>query len=155
MKKFKLLLIVAVLSFGGCFVDEGARMANQVGEQTLNGANAVQQYEWFKRTEQNIKARYKQEETARKAIAEFIEMLPTDKSKWSDSDKGEIQRLRMTLDGISMSIDDMVADYNARSNMTNRNIFKENLPTNIFRGVNQALDFKYETTLSALPKGTN
>lgn len=156
MKKIFLLLVIVMGMFvTGCFVDEGKQMANEVAEKTLNGDNAIAVYERFKRLEEGIQKKYRQEQTAQRSIDDFVSILPKDKSKWSSQDKGEIQRLRMIADGIRYSVDDMIADYNAESKMVNKAIFKDNLPTNIFRGVNQALEFKYNKKLEVLPHSNN
>lgn len=140
----KILIIgFTCVCLGGCFVDQGIKMSNEVGKETLTGKNAIENYEWFKTMESGIRKKYKQEQIAQKSIDSFIAMLSPNKSDWTAEDKGEIQRLRMVRDGISYSTNNMIADYEARCNMVNRNLFKDQLPTNIFRGVNGAVEFKY------------
>lgn len=138
MKKYSIigaLLLVLV----GC--DNG--MSHQVERKVLNGDTAISTYEWFKQQEADIRAKYSQEERARKSMAEFKDMLPQDMSSWSRQDRDEYLRLKTVADGIGYQVDQMVADYEAKSSMKHKELFKNNLPTNIFRGVNSKLEFKY------------
>ena len=158
----ELMIVIATISIlmavvlPSCnVIDTGAKVANEVTEETMNGKNAIAVYERFKRLEEGIRAKYRQEEIAKNSIQEFISMLPEDKAKWTAEDKGEIQRLRMIKDGIAYSVDEMIKDYNAESKMVNKAVFKDNLPTNIFRGVNTTLDFKYSKKLDILPTSNN
>ena len=49
-------------------------------------------------------------------------------AKWPQMDKTERNRLNTVLLGIKNTCIDAVKEYNARSTMVNRNIFKEDVP---------------------------
>lgn len=138
MKKFGILLF-ALTILVGC--DGG--LSSDVNRKVMTSDNAISNYEWFKQQEQDIRAKYNQEERARKSLLDYKGMLDSDMAKWSRQDRDEYQRLKTVVDGIGYQVDQMVADYEAKLTMKHKEIFKDNLPTNIFRGVNQRLEFKY------------
>jgi regulatory protein YycI of two-component signal transduction system YycFG len=111
----------------------------EIIDKTLDSNNILANYEWFKRQEEGIQALYKKEARAKEEIAAFEEAYP-DKDKWSKFDKDEYARLRSNLTGVSNILDEAIAEYNARSSMANRAIFKENLPVNISRAFYTGLD---------------
>jgi len=51
----------------------------------------------------------------------------------SREDKNELVRIRGVKTGIAMMLEDVMANYSARSKMANRAIFKNNLPSNMSR----------------------
>ena len=65
-------LLIALARFGvyAIFnpVGRGMDMADQVQGQTMTGANAIEQYEWFKRTSGRINSLYAKEVLASQAI---------------------------------------------------------------------------------------
>lgn len=139
MKK-KILILIGVLVIIGC--NKG--LSSEVSRKTINADKAIENYEWFKRQEQQIKSMNIQEEIQQKALDDFIGMLSDDKSKWSLSDKREIQFLRTVVDGTRMQVNSMIAEYNARTTMKHKELFHNNLPTNIVRGLDLRLEFKYD-----------
>ncbi|MGL5315589.1 MAG: hypothetical protein ACRC92_20210 [Peptostreptococcaceae bacterium] len=140
MKKLLIgLTVLSTIGFIGC--DGG--LSNDVTRKTITAEKAIENYEWFKQQEEDIKAKYNQEVIARKSIKNFMDLLPKESDKWTPADRHEISRLRTILDGTEMQVNQMVADYNARVNMKHRAVFKDNLPTNIFRGTDLRLEYKY------------
>lgn len=137
------LLVLVSLIFGGIGikavffpvhnVEKSIDMAYEVTDKTLDADKAIAEYEWFKRQEESIDALYKKEETAKQALEDFMSILPQDRSKWKRGDKDEWSRLNSNIVGISNMLDTAIAEYNARSKMVNRSIFKDNLPSNISR----------------------
>lgn len=138
-KNFMWFLGIMILLVTGC--DNG--MSHQVEQKVLNADNAISSYEWFIQQEADIRAKYKQETRAKQDVEDFIAMLPADREKWSRQDRDEVQRLRTVASGIGYQVDGMVEDYNAKSNMQHKALFSKGLPTNIFRGTMQKLEFKY------------
>lgn len=138
-KNFMWFLGIMILLVTGC--DNG--MSHQVEQKVLNADNAISSYEWFIQQEADIRAKYKQEARAKQDVEDFIAMLPADREKWSRQDRDEVQRLRTVASGIGYQVDGMVEDYNAKSNMQHKALFAKKLPTNIFRGTAQKLEFKY------------
>lgn len=140
MKKIKILaLVLGALTFVAC--DNG--LSHEVQRQVITAEKAIENYEYFKLQERGIKAKYQDEVIATEAIERFIKMLPTDRSLWERYDKNELSRLETIRDGIRYTVNSMVAEYEAKASMKHKGLFQNNLPTNIFRGTNQILEFKY------------
>ena len=147
MKGIKITAIVLLCLFALFFMVLGLRVllfpvntfvksvdtAYGVVDKTLDADNAIYNYEWFKRQEESIKALYKKETRAIKEHDDFIRMLPDDAQTWSREDKNESSRLSSIAWALGNQIDDAIAEYNARSSMVNRAIFKDSLPSNISR----------------------
>lgn len=141
MKFLILGLLIAILS--GC--DNG--MSGDITNKVINADSAIENYEWFKRQEHQIKSMYSQEEIQKKSLNDYLEMVGRDSSKWTQQDKSQINFLRTVLDGTRVQVNNMVAEYNARSCMKHKSLFKNNLPTNIVRGLDTKLEFKYDLDL--------
>jgi hypothetical protein len=141
------LVIVALIGLGLVIkwvffpvntLEKSMDMGYEVVDDTLTGENAIYNYEWFKMQEESIAALYKKEVRANKDLEELKAMLPESRSEWSRDDKIEYDRLNTIATGIGMQIDSAIAEYNARSSMVNRAIFKDNLPTNLSRAYYEA-----------------
>lgn len=142
MKKF-LILTTLLLSFVAC--DNG--VSGGVNEKVLTADKAIDNYEWFKMQESQIKSMYKQEEIQQKSLDDYLEMIGNDKTKWTQQDKSHINFLRTVLDGTRIQVNNMIAEYNAKSSMKHKVLYKNNLPTNIVRGIDTKLEFKYDINL--------
>ncbi|MGL5580227.1 MAG: hypothetical protein ACRDCE_04610 [Cetobacterium sp.] len=140
MKKFRLfILAAAALAIVGC--DGG--LSQDVYHKTMTAENAIDNYEYFKTQERAIRAKYQDEVIATEAVTRYKAMLPQDMSQWASADRFEVQRLETIKDGIKYTVNSMVAEYEAKASMKHKALFQNNLPTNIFRGTNQVLEFKY------------
>lgn len=95
-------------------------------DDTLNADNAIYNYEWFKQQKEDIDATGKKLNIANKSVASFKEMAG-DRSTWTFEDKNEQARLSAVAQGIDSQLQDMIATYNARSKMANRNIFQDGI----------------------------
>lgn len=147
MEKLKttllVIMIVVVLLFGGLAIktiwfpvntaSQSIDTAYEVVDETMTGENAIENYEWFKEQEAYIRQCLKNEEIAQKEYEIYISMLPADRSSWDRQDKQEESSLRNSLYALQKLTNKAMEDYNARSEMANRNIFKDNLPSNITR----------------------
>ena len=109
-------------------IDTAIDTAYGVLEETMDAENAIYNYEWFKQTAEDIQALHNKEIIAQNVIDKHLETMDN-----SREDKNELARLRSVKTGISMMLEDVMADYNARSKMVNRAIFKDNLPSNMSR----------------------
>ena len=134
------MLLNAVL-FPVAAIGSGINMPYDILQKTMTGDNAISNYEWFKRQEESIKALNKKEITAQEQFDSYSQLLSKDREKWDREDKIEYSRLQTIVSGLKMQTDDAIAEYNARSNMANRNIFKDNLPVNIKRGIGTSLEY--------------
>jgi len=97
-----------------------------VVDDTLNAENAIYNYEWFKRQKESIDATGKKLVIAKGAVATF-KTDAGNRSNWTFEDKGESARLSAVAQGIDSQLEDMIAEYNARTKMANRNIFQDGI----------------------------
>jgi len=116
-------LVLSVWRFGCNIASQPAKVI----EKTLDADNMIYNYEWFKQQYQNFEASNIKIDNAQKAIESFkSDMGP--RKEWGYSDKQEYGRLNATLLGLKNHRESIVAEYNARSKMANRSIFKTELP---------------------------
>lgn len=94
--------------------------------KTLNADNAIYNYEYFKNQKQSIDATNQKLQIARDAVSTFKEEAG-DRTKWTFEDKTESARLSAIAQGIESQLKDMIADYNAKSSMANRAMFKDSI----------------------------
>ena len=116
-------------------VGKGVDMGYEVIDKTMDGEKAISNYEWFKNQEQQIKVLGKQMDRAVEELNDFKITLSSDRKNWDRFDKDEYSRLRSNITGIGQMLDAAIGDYNAKSSMVNRAVFKNNLPTNISRAM--------------------
>ena len=114
-------------------IDKSIDMAYEVTNKTLTAENAIYNYEWFKDQEAHIRTCLKNEEIAKEEYDLYLEMLPEDREKWTREDKQEESSLRNSYYALQKLTNLATEDYNAKSEMVNRNIFNDNLPSNITR----------------------
>ena len=147
MRTFKTVLITIIalilLLFGGLIgkiilfplntANKSADTAYEVVDRTMTGDNAIANYEWFKEQEAYIRQCYKNEVIANEEYENFIKMLPENREKWDRQDKQEEASLRNSYYALQKLTNKAIEQYNAKSSMVNRNIFKDNLPSNITR----------------------
>jgi len=98
-------------------------------DKTLNADNAIYNYEWFKQQKEDIDAAGKKLVIAQNAVETF-KAEAGDRKDWTFEDKGESARLSAIAQGIESNLKDMIADYNARAKMANRNIFQDGIIPN-------------------------
>lgn len=123
------------LLFPVATVSKSLDMGYEVVDKTLTGENAIYNYEYFKKQAESIKALRSKETRADGEINEFYELYGKDTALWTRDDKTEHSRLQANLTGVQNMLDDAMADYNAKSQMVNRAIFKDGLPSNLSRAV--------------------
>ena len=99
----------------------------------MNGSNAIKNYEWFKQQEADIRKLHQQETNHTQALLRFTDGLPKDKSKWSYFDRDEYQKLSSNITAQKDMVNRAIENYNANSAMVSKNIFKNNLPSNLSR----------------------
>ena len=95
-------------------------------DKTLNADNALYNYEWFKKQYEDLQAIEKKIVIAHNAVEDFNKAAGARKD-WTFEDKTEASRLASIEQGLRSQAEDMIALYNARSKMANRNIFKDGL----------------------------
>lgn len=99
------------------------RSAAGIAERTLNSDNVIQNYEWFKRQVTDVQAVDRQIAAVEQQI-QFQIAAAGPREKWTFEDKQEANRLNAVLIGLKGNRAAMVSEYNARSQMANRTLFK-------------------------------
>ena len=97
--------------------------AGKVITKTLDADNVLYNYEWFKQQCEDYKAISIKLEQAKTSAFDFASIAGP-RENWTFEDKAEYSRLKSIADGIGYQLEDVKAQYNARSKMLNRNIFK-------------------------------
>lgn len=114
-----------------CSMYNVATAPARVANRTLETDNIINNYEWFKRQYNDIKAIDIKIEIANDNLERFKNDAGP-RSSWTFEDKTESSRLNAIVAGLEASRADMISIYNARSKMANRNIFKSNdLPESV------------------------
>lgn len=131
--------VIAIVVIGGFaivgsltgIITSPFRSAAGIVERTVNPDNVIANYEWFKRQYQDIKAIDVNLANAEGAQASF-EKSAGDRSTWKFDDRQEWARLNSVALGLRNQRAEMVAEYNARTQMANRNLFRtSDLPAEI------------------------
>lgn len=104
--------------------------AHEIIDKTYDADNAIYNYEWFKTAHEKILAQEKMIDNTKLDVDEYKEMYGEPKD-WDWSTREEYSRLKTTLLGQKNFYEGLVANYNARSNMANREIFKDRLPFDV------------------------
>jgi len=100
-------------------------------QKTMDADNMIYNYEWFKQMNGNISASAIQIHNAQGRVDQF-KADAGERSEWDRTDKEEYSRLTTTLLGLQNHRESMVAEYNARSKMVNKSIFKgKDLPETV------------------------
>lgn len=107
-------------------IDRTIQTGEGVIDKTLNADNAIYNYEWFKQQVQDIKAQKNRIDIAQNSLVSF-EADAGPRKNWTFEDKTEDGRLRSVVQGNQSQLESLVADYNARASMANRNIFNDGL----------------------------
>jgi hypothetical protein len=114
---------VKLIFFPVHIVDKTIDTAYKVVDKTLDADNVIYNYEWFKRQYQDYKAIQTKIAQAENSVKNF-EKSAGERSKWTFEDKNEYSRLNSITDGLKYQAEDIKAEYNARSKIANRSIFK-------------------------------
>lgn len=122
-------LLIKVAFFPIHTVNNLVDTAYDVQDKTLNADNAIYNYEWFKQTHEDIKATENKIINAQKRMDEF-KADAGERINWTFDDKQAYSILTSNLSGLESYYEDLIAQYNARAKMANRNIFDDKiLPT--------------------------
>ena len=150
MKKLLILIMLTALTSCGFIfqpidtVVKGKNMAYETTAEIMTGKNAIYNYEWFKQQEADIKRLAEQFTVAQKAVNTYKADLPENRKDWDREDKNELSRLRANATGVDMMLKQAIGDYNAKSSMVSRSVFKDNLPSNITRSMYVAKDMIFQ-----------
>jgi hypothetical protein len=128
------LLKVVMLPFftAGKIVDTTYDITNK----TLDADNVIYNYEWFKQRYEDLEAIENKIIIAQEQVNQFKDDAG-ERNTWTFEDKNEYARLNSIHQGLMNHAEDLIAEYNARSKMANRNIFKDGLiPSTLELGSN-------------------
>lgn len=123
---FSAIGIVALLGMGSCAIGMVANpfhQAARIVNKTIDADNVIANYEWFKRQVQDVNAIDVKVTTAEQAILTFSQSAGPRES-WKFDDRQEWSRLNAVLQGLRGQRTQMVAEYNARTSMANRDLFR-------------------------------
>lgn len=129
------LLLGTYLAFYLNLFNKSVSTSKEITNLTMTGENAIYNYEWFKRQFHSIESLHMKISDAESIIEQFKSELPASRTEWDRLDKTEYDRLQTVLLGLNNQLNDSVAEYNARSEMVNRSIFKDELPSNITKAI--------------------
>lgn len=115
-----------IVLFPWFVANKGVNTAYEITDKTLDADNVIYNYEWFKSQKEAISASYQKLVIAQDAVKKFEDSAGARK-EWTFEDKNEHARLNAVAQGIESITKDMIAEYNAKSQMANRNIFKDGL----------------------------
>jgi hypothetical protein len=108
------------------FVLNPVTQASRIVNKTIDADNVIYNYEWFLARSEAIKATDEKIRLYEIDAKNFKEELGP-RETWESTDKDEFARLNTILSGLKSHREELVGEYNARSKMANRGIFK-NLP---------------------------
>lgn len=97
-------------------------------ESQMDSENAIQQYEEFRRLYHEIEAQRSQVENAYEEEDQFHETYGDDPSQWSREAETRHGRIHERITGNKNQLENLVADYNAQSDMAHKSVFKCHLP---------------------------
>lgn len=95
----------------------------RVAQKTFDAGNMIANYEWFKQQAQDVKAIDTKIAAASTAQKTF-ETSAGNRENWKFDDRQEWNRLNTIVMGLTGQRASMVAEYNARTQMANRDIFR-------------------------------
>ncbi len=105
--------------------------AYNIQSKTLNADNAIYNYEYFRQAAEEIRATENKIRNARTSMDGFSASAGA-RTTWTFEDKQEDARLRSVVLGLENYYESIVADYNAKSKMANRAIFRDALVPDYF-----------------------
>lgn len=134
------IIIMVVLFAGGWALKAGMLpfltvtsqidSAGDIIGDTYDADNAIYNYEWFKQRYEDIGATEIQISNTKRNMEDYRELYGN-ASDWDWQTKQDYNSLNKVYLGQQNYYEEIVADYNARSKMANREIFKDKLPLHV------------------------
>ena len=112
-------IVIGTIGFVANPFKQGAAIINK----TIDADNVIMNYEWFKQRHEDIGAIDSKIKGAQNAVDQFKEDAG-ERKDWHREDREEHSRLASVALGLTQQRADLAAEYNARSRMVNRSIFK-------------------------------
>jgi len=107
---------------------EQREAGEQIVENQINAEQAVDEYRWFRSQWNDIQAQRAQIQNFYDQEEQFYEIYGKDPSNWSRQAERRHSRIQTQITGSQNQLEQMVAEYNARSQDATRSIFKCHLP---------------------------
>lgn len=117
-------ITVKLIFFPSHVADKAIDTSYKIVDKTLDADNVLQNYEFFKQQYQDYKSLVSSIEMSTKQIEQYKLQLPKDRVQWSEADKNELDRLNIVLLGQKQQLNNIISEYNAKSKMQNRSLFK-------------------------------
>lgn len=133
------VLLVAMIAGGWAFkalilpaktVTTQIDSAGNIIDITYDAENAIYNYEWFKTQYEDIQATERIIGNTKVEMDAYKELYGN-ASGWDWQTKQDYNSLQGKYLGQQNFYEDLVAEYNARSKMANREIFKDKLPLHV------------------------
>lgn len=104
--------------------------AHEIVDTVNDADNAIYNYEWFKTQHEKIIAAEKNAQVTHDSMNQFKADFGEPKD-WDWQTKQMYNQKSTTFAGQQQHYNDLVAEYNARSEMSTRNIFDDKLPMHV------------------------
>lgn len=104
--------------------------AGDIISKTYDADNAIYNYEWFKQQYEDIQASERVISNTNAELTSYRELYGN-VSTWDWQTKQSYNSMNSKYLGQQNYYEELVAEYNARSSMANRNIFKDKLPLHV------------------------
>lgn len=114
---------IGIVGWGIRMILYPAQQAGRIIEKTLDADNVLYNYEWFKSQYQDVLA-IDNKLTAAEVSQKSFEQSAGPRDTWKFDDRTEWNRLNSIVLGLRNQRASIIAEYNARSEMANRSIFK-------------------------------
>lgn len=105
-------------------VGEGIEASKEVISIVVDGQNIILNYEYFYNSYYDILATVGKGKDAQEAYDAMLVSLPGDSDEWSYTQRQEWKTFNERRNSLKAVLRDQVSDYNARSSMLTRTIFK-------------------------------
>ena len=140
-KTIAIILIVCIAAMAGGYALKATFLpaktvitqidsAGHIIDATYDPDAAIYNYEWFKTQYEDIQATERIIQNTDDQMDEYKEMY-RHTSNWDWQTKQDYNSLQKKFLGQQNYYEDLVANYNARSKMANREIFKDKLPLHV------------------------
>jgi len=107
---------------------EQREAGEEITRNTYDAENAVSQYEDFREMYHDIEAERAQVENNYDALERFYDTHGENPDEWSRTAEERHNRIQQRITGSQNQLERLVAEYNAQSDMANREVFKCHLP---------------------------
>lgn len=119
-----IVFLLSMLASGLGFVGRMLSRPAAVVDRVTNPDRVISNYEWFEEAYNDCLALDGKIATTLQQISTQFEGLPQDRSTWSRQDRDAYSQWNVTLNGQRSQRQNIVAEYNAKSKMITRQLWK-------------------------------